>query len=139
MKRITKTWTNVWIPVVPSEEGNQAAKAPLRPTNVKALFFSTKIRNETELRSRLNEPRTALVTNRILSLDTEIRDLLQKSYPDTDFNKCLIIQEGRTPFSREVVYMLGAGAGWALLSLGVFLAAWRSKRLSPSRASDQDH
>jgi hypothetical protein len=122
-------WTHVWIPVVPSDEVNPAAKGPLNPSNVKALFFSTNIRNERELEARLNKPKVqALVTNRIVSLESKIRNLLQQSYSGTNFDQCLILQEGRTPFSRGVVYLFGAGAALSLLlGLGLLLAAWRRK------------
>lgn len=116
-------WTHVWIPAVPIDEVEN--KVGFNPTNVKALFFSTSIRNLTELEAKLNKPKVqGLVTNRISSLETKIRNLLRESYPGTDFDKCLIIQEGRTPFSRGAIYALGGGAALALLlAIGLFVAA----------------
>ncbi|MBI3410383.1 MAG: hypothetical protein HY040_18755 [Planctomycetes bacterium] len=135
------SWTHLWIPVVPIDEVNLAAKAPLNPNNVKALFFSINIRNNVELESRLNKPKVqALVTNQITSLESKIRNLLQQSYPGTDFDKCLIIQEGRTPFSRGIVYLFGGGAALSLLTgIGLFFVAWRGKsvqRRPPELKSD---
>jgi hypothetical protein len=69
-----------------------------------------------ELENRLNKPKVqGMVTNRITSLDSKIRTLLQQSYPKTDFDKCLIIQEDRTPFNRSLVFAMGGGAILSLL------------------------
>lgn len=126
-------WTHVWIPVVPVEEAIAVGKGPLMPNNVKALFFSINIKNTSELEARLSKPKVqALVTNRIASLESKIRTLLQQSYPSTDFDKCLIIQEGRTPFSRETVYLFGAGAVASLLvAVGLLVVGWRANRPAP--------
>jgi hypothetical protein len=126
-ERSKENWTHIWIPIVPADEVNRNDKAPLIPKNVKALFFSTKIRNEAELEAKLNQPKVqGMVTNRITSLETKIRNLLQQSYPETNFDTCLIIQEGRTPFSRGIVYLFGAGAAVVLIAgLAVLFIAWR--------------
>ena len=122
------SWTHVWVPAVPMEEVDLTVPGPLRPNNVKALFFSTKIRNEGELKARLVQPKVqALVTNKITSLDSKIRDMLQQSYGGTDFNKCLIIQEGRSPFSRGAVFALAGGAVVALAAGVGFLIAARGR------------
>ncbi len=123
-------WTKVWIPIIPIEEAVPGAAEPPSPKNVKALFFSTNIRNEGDIRARLEKPKVqALVTNRITSLESDIRKLLQQSYPDTDFDKCLILQEGRTPFSREIVYLFGGGAFVALcLGIGLLVASRRANQ-----------
>jgi hypothetical protein len=123
-------WTKVWIPVVTADEAALVPKGPLNPSKVKALFFSTKITNHQEIEARLHQPKVqAMVTNRIVSLDAKVRNLLQQSYPGTNFDECLIIQEGRTPFSRGVVYLFGVGAVVALaVGLGLLLLAWQRKR-----------
>ena len=114
-------WTHVWIPVVPKDEVDPKHKGPLTPNNVKALLFSTSITNEPEMEAKLNQPRVqGMVTNRITSLDPKIRNLLKQSYPGTDFDKCLIIQEGRAPFGFGLVALTGGGAVLALL-IGVVL------------------
>jgi hypothetical protein len=123
-------WTHVWIPVVPIDEFHPDVKVPVTPRSVKALIFSTNIRNAVEVETRLNKPSIqGMVTNRISSLESKIRALLQQSYPDTDFDKCLIIQEGRTPSSAGLVFLTGAGALLALLvALALFLGAWFRRR-----------
>jgi hypothetical protein len=122
-------WTSVWIPVIPAEDANPADKGPPKASNVQALIFSIQIHNLEDIRSRLGKPKVqALVTNRIKSLDSKSRSLLQKEYPGTDFDKCLIIQEGRTPFSRSIVYLMGGGALVAFLADGgLLLGAWRRR------------
>jgi hypothetical protein len=69
-----------------------------------------------------------LVTNRISSLEKEIRQLLEQNYPGTDFDACLIIQEGRKPYSRVGLFAQGAGSALALLAaIGLFVAIRRKK------------
>jgi hypothetical protein len=125
-ERSKDVWTQVWIPVVPIDEVDPDARIPVTPRNVKALVFSTNVRNAIEVETRLAKPSIqGMVTNRISSLETKIRALLQQSYPDTDFDKCLIIQEGRAPFSVGLVFLTGAGAVLALLvAVALFLGAW---------------
>jgi hypothetical protein len=82
---------------------------------VEALIFSTNARNEDELAERCDRPQLrALVTNRIASLSSEEKNLLTPHYPGTDFDTCLIIQEGREP--------AGAGKLWLLLGGGGLLS-----------------
>ena len=90
---------------------NPNAKEPPNPADPKALLFSTSIRTQAELEAKLNQLKLqALVTNSIKSLEPKIRALLQQSYPRANFDTCLIIQEGRTPSSRGLLYGTGAGA-----------------------------
>jgi hypothetical protein len=114
-------WTGVWIPIIPIEEADPRAADPPTPRNIKALIFSTNIRNEAGIRNRLAKPQVqALVTNRISSLADDTRKLLRQRYPQTDFDRCLIIQEGRQPFSRGIVFFLGGGT-FVALCLGIYL------------------
>jgi hypothetical protein len=116
-------WKKLWVPVVPVEEVDQAAEAPPKPNRVKALFFSTQIHDAGSMNVALNQTKVqGLVTNRIESVHAQVRQLLQQNYPGTNFDACLIIQVGRTPFSRTVVYLFGAGSLLALLGAGgIFL------------------
>jgi hypothetical protein len=119
------SWTHVWIPAVPPGEVRPGPQGqPTTPTNVKMLFFSTSIRNEPELEARLNRPTVEGIVNTRTSLSGEIRALLQRQYPGTDLDKCIIVQEGRKPFDRTVIYAMAAGSGvFLLVSLILLLVA----------------
>jgi hypothetical protein len=133
-----KDWTNVWIPIVTREEVDPRQKEPPQPKEVKALFFSNRIDGQAALETRLNQPKVqAMITNRISSLENDVRKLLQEAYPGTDFNTCLIIQEGRTPHSRGAVYAMGGGAGLALLlGIGLVAKGWLGKSSPPASPAE---
>ena len=121
------SWTKMWIPVLP-ETGSTFTEEELTPRDVKILIYSTSIRNEQQLETRLSVPKLqGMVTNRIDSIDRKAHDLLKKSYPNTDFDKCLIFQEGRTAISPRVVvlrgfvFLMGAGSAVSLLGGIAFL------------------
>jgi hypothetical protein len=119
------SWTDVWIPIVAKDEAGEPNVGPITPKRVKVLFYSTRIHSQNELESRLNQPRVqGLITNRITSLAPKIRDLLQQNYPETDFDTCLIVQEGRSPWGMGGVLLLG-GAAFAcvLIAVGFFVGA----------------
>jgi hypothetical protein len=117
------SWSKVWVPVVP-HQGNREGVGPRVP-NVQALVKSSKVRGQNEL-NQLTEKTSlqGMVTNRIDSLGSDERKILQQSYPQTDFSKCLIIEDGRKPFNSGVILLMGAGTivlvagGVGLLVLG---------------------
>jgi hypothetical protein len=128
-------WDNIYIPVIPADEAQQGA-APLRPTNVKAVLFSLNVHSEAEIATVLDKKELpALVTNRIRSLGSEEKDLLQKNYGGIDANTCLIIQEGRKPFSGTLLVVI-FGGGTVLLLGGAGLLVWgvmAARQATPSR------
>jgi hypothetical protein len=131
-------WDNIYMPVVPADEANQGA-GPVRATNVKAVLFSLNVHAEADIARLLDKKELpALVTNRIRSLGSEEKDLLQKNYGGIDANTCLIIQEGRTPFSGALLgLMFGGGAvlvlgGIGMVAFGV-IAARRAQASRPKR------
>jgi hypothetical protein len=92
-----------------------------RPSNVRALIFTIKAKDEEDLYRRCSQAKLpALVVNKIVSLKSGHKSLLQKSYPGTNFDKCLIIQEGREPASdSKLMLMIGGGGVAAVLGLGL--------------------
>jgi phage FluMu protein Com len=123
-------WTHVWIPAVPLDEVKFGPnKEPITPNNVKILFFSTSIRNEQELGNRLAREKVEGLVNTRTSLSSETRRLLQQSYGGIDLDKCIILQEGRTPFSRGLIYLMGGGAIiFLLVGTGLLILAFARKR-----------
>ncbi len=116
-KNNPNSWTEIWIPIVPLDSVDlKKLKEPPSPANVQALFYSKRVHGQGDL-NRLDVPRTqGLVTNRITSLESKIRDMLRQTYPGTNFDKCLIIEEGRAPTSWQLVILAGGGAGVAALA-----------------------
>ena len=68
-----------------------------------------------------------LVVNRIEELGSEEKDLLRQDYPGLDFNKCLILEEGRQPSEFGAVFLMGGG-GLALLLGGGWLLLYNFSR-----------
>jgi hypothetical protein len=116
-------WTGAWVPVVPFDKNSPEKIHTETPKNVQALIFTIKARSESELFQRLNRPKIpALVVNNIVSLKSEHKKLLQEKYPETDFEKCLIIQEGREPAGNtQLLAMIGGGGLAAVVGLGLTL------------------
>jgi hypothetical protein len=125
-------WTKVWVPILPEDEGiAQIKQGPNTITNFQAIIVSTNAKNELELGRRLDQPKLrSMVMNELHSLGSEEKKLLAQSYPNTDFSKCLIIEEGREPAGSVSVFLLTAGSGMAglagtiLLVLGVAWKKW---------------
>jgi hypothetical protein len=130
-RKYSKDWEQVWVPIMPLDSAFNAEKTGVRPTNVEAILVTTHARNESELRERLDQPKLpALVTNELRSLGSKEKGLLSQSYPNTNFDKCLIIEEGREPASSSKLLLLCGGAGLAgvvgavLLVLGLVRKKW---------------
>jgi len=126
-------WESVWVPAVPREPMHQGLPAAPRPPQVQALLFSINARNEADLHRIYSQPKLrALVTNRIVSLGSKESNLLNQSYPGTNFSQCLIIQEGREPAgAAKLMLMIGGGslatlAGLVVLGIGVY--QWSQER-----------
>jgi hypothetical protein len=127
-------WTKVWMPVVPAgtvPPGQPGAlpfnpPQPQLPGRIQALIYSTRIRNEADVQTRCKVPKLrAMVINRIQSLGSEEKKHLQEGYPGTDFDKCLIIQEGREPSGAGFLALLfGGGVLLLLAGVGVLAIPW---------------
>jgi hypothetical protein len=144
------TWENVWIPVVPVDEVPPGVP-DLQPSRVRALIFSIKVRNEADIARRCDQPRLpALVTNKITSLGSKEKQLLEQKYPGTDWSTCLIIQEGREPFSRATLgLLLGGGGLSAVAGAGLLILSFvqsrnetasrpKRKKRRPAEEDDED-
>jgi hypothetical protein len=115
-------WNSVYVPVMPADEANKGG-GPLRPTKVKAVLFSLNVSSDADIARVLDKRELpALVTNRIRSLGSEEKNVLQQNYGGIDANTCLIIQEGRKPFSGTLLaIMFGGGAVLLLGGIGMIV------------------
>jgi hypothetical protein len=122
------SWTKVWIPAYVPGAAPPAQRPGGFPFNpqpqqqpagpIQAIILSTHVHNEADIQTRCAVPKLrAMVTNRIQSLGSEEKRLLQQSYPGTNFDKCLIIEEGREPASVGFLFLL-FGGGLLLLAGG---------------------
>jgi hypothetical protein len=123
--QIVGSWSKVWVPIVPSTgpaPGNIAIAAPTQ--NVQALIFSKHVDDQGQFVKLMGPRLRGLVTNRISSLGAEEKKFLKQGYPAIDFDRCLIIDEGREPSgSDRIALYLGGGA--ALVAVGGVLVARR--------------
>ncbi|MCI0684516.1 MAG: hypothetical protein L0Y71_20585 [Gemmataceae bacterium] len=131
-------WTSAWVPMVPRESVGPGQATGGRPAAVQAIMFSTNARDQADLYNRCGQQRVrCLVTNRITSLGSKERDMLQQSYPGTDFDRCLIVQEGREPAGAAKVFLMIGGGGVATLvglgMVGFGLYQWRAQQSAPRK------
>lgn len=148
-KEKTNTWDKVWIPIVPKAAAPAApnGKAKPRPADVQraprtaisAILLSQHVASEDEIASKLgNQPKLqGMVTNLIDKLGYKERKLLEEGYPGTDFSKCIIFEEGRTPAGSTKVFALwGGGVALILIGLGCFIYGFMPRRtaLAPAES-----
>jgi hypothetical protein len=131
-------WQSAWVPAVPRDAVPPGQGKGAKQVNVQALIFTINASSEQDLFQRCDKPRLpALVTNRMVSLGSEEKKLLEQSYPGTDFSRCLIIQEGREPASAvKQSLMIGGGGLMAVIGLGIlgFIGfQWYQVRPKPRR------
>jgi hypothetical protein len=119
-------WTKVWVPIVrPNLLGLGALAQAAAGNEIHAIIFSTHVSNEGDMLAKLGRPPLhGMVTNRIKSLSAKEKELLQQSYPGIDCDRCLIIDEGRTPTSSELITLYLGGGGLLLLA-GIGLGGLR--------------
>ena len=148
-RKKSKTWEKVWIPiipksteqVVPEDEGKKAdvPGRPPAPGTVKAILVSKNVSNEAEMDTKLsNQPRLqGMVTNTIDKLGYSEKKLLGESYRSTDFTKCIIFEEGRTPAGSMKVYLLWAGgAALIIIGIGCFIYGFMPRRVPDAQPVD---
>jgi hypothetical protein len=128
-------WEKCWIPVVPSGGAPAAGPfpgprfgpgAPERPagpspTAFRAIVMTSKVNGPGAVPGYTRQTTLkGLVTNSVMSLGSKERDLLKQGYPNTDFDKCIIIQDGREPAGPGMLAAL-LGGGTALFGGGLVI------------------
>ena len=98
-------WDSAWTPIlVPGPAIGKEAK-------FHAILFWPDVRSKAQY-DELTQQQTlkGMVINEVQSLTTEQKDLLKDTYPETDFDKCLIIEVGREPggLFKIILFFLGA-------------------------------
>ncbi|HWG46827.1 MAG TPA: hypothetical protein VN688_28955 [Gemmataceae bacterium] len=106
-KRLSGKWTKVWVPIIPTDEETAGVDSPA----IRAFLFSEDIGSDREVRMRFGRPRLRGMVNPHAPKPGFFGErLLKKSYPGTDPNKCLIIEEGKEPASTLKLTLLGVGS-----------------------------
>jgi hypothetical protein len=98
-------WDSAWTPVlVPGQPFDKAAK-------FQAILFWPDVRSKAQYDEFLQQQKLkGMVINEVQSLTSEQKNLLKETYPETDFDKCLIIEVGREPGGIFKVILFFAGA-----------------------------
>ena len=139
-KNDTSKWSKVWLPVVPVDseyarkfletlEKDESALATLPPpTDIRVLVKSTHVRNEDEMGPLFAAPKLdGLIVNKIESIGSDERKILEESYPGIDFTRCYILDHDRKPASTLLVAgALGGGLALILGGVGWLVAGRRS-------------
>jgi MYXO-CTERM domain-containing protein len=130
-------WTKAWVPAAPlgsalhqamvraGQVGADAVRLPGEDVRIIALL--PKARNhEDVLKTARQEFIQGLLIKPVEITNRDKSRMLEEAYPGLDFDRCLILVEGRKPTSPQKTRATYAG-GAGLLVLGAFLA-WRSRR-----------
>ena len=137
-----KPWDSIWVPVVPlggeahrdllaqvREDGSIAGEIPI-PDDIRILLKSSSVKNLAQLEEfGARDVVSGMVINEIEKLPKTEARLLSESYPDIDFRRCWIFEEGRTPAGGQTIAgMLGGGLACAGLGVGGLLWARRREQ-----------
>lgn len=118
-KLVSGRWTKVWVPIVPTD-GDEADAA--KPAAIRAFLFSADVGNDKEVRQRFDRPQLRGMVNPDAAKPGILGGgLIRRSYPGTDPNTCLIIEEGKEPAGVLKLVLLGVGF---LLGTGLTGAIW---------------
>jgi hypothetical protein len=116
------SWDMVLVPAAPIAPG---AAADLPEVDIKipqVIIKSKHVHSESELSALFQKPALdGLVTNTIESLGSEEKNHLTSQYPGVDFDKCLILDEGRKPSDLALVALMGGGGLLLFLGGGAFV------------------
>lgn len=129
-----KTWTNVWVPVVPLggefhqevlklvAEGKDLSNIPM-PRDIRVIVKSSHVENEGALASLAGKDTIqGMIVNKISSLGSKEKKILTESYPGVNFDNVYILEHDRTPASGAKSFgMMGGGAVLALMGVVGFV------------------
>lgn len=147
-KRGRTRWVSSWIPAVPlggeyhrtlqtflNDTLATAGNIP-HPTDIRVLIKDTQSESAEDV-SRLaaQDNLQGMIINDVSSLSSGEKNLLQESYPGIDFDKCWILQPGRTPTSGGGVIGQFAG-GFGLIGLAGFLFYRRRNKAKEESAEE---
>ena len=146
-KNNADSWEQVWVPAVPVDgeyvksilelieakgEGDKLDHLP-PPRDIRVLLKTTSVKNHADLdrfsKSALTGPITGVVTNKIESLGSKEKEILEQNYPGIDFSRCYLVDHERKPASMaKLAALIGGGALLTLIGAGWAFAGWRSSR-----------
>jgi hypothetical protein len=113
--------SNVDLEELEKEIDEPGAKMKSIPKNFTVLVKTTRFKKVSALPDepiRAEESIQGLVINEISKLDEEEKRLIKQMYPDIDFKKVLILEDGRTPKSEATARFMWIG-GIAAIVVGV--------------------
>jgi hypothetical protein len=86
-------WERAWVPVVPAAEAGKGVTAQ-RTGPIRVLVTSSQLHGARDV-ARLTRTRAlrGRVAHQVASLGAGEQKLLALAYPDTDFSRCLIVEE----------------------------------------------
>jgi hypothetical protein len=134
-------WTTIWLPLLP--RGGASAAAAAKPSigvtlasqistrpgsgaaangGIQILLKSNHIHNQGELTPLYYQRELeGMVVNCVDSVASKEMDVLRIQYPNTDFSKCWILEEGRKPATLAMrIGLLSGGAVCMLFALALF-------------------
>lgn len=113
-------WRKVLVPAIPTGRAFDRA-------NVRIIVIDSSCRNERDVEAMDTGRLQGLVTNRISSLTTKEKKLLQESYPGSNIANCWIVERNRKLLAAEqVIFLMGGGGLTTLFGVALIVQAVRS-------------
>jgi hypothetical protein len=137
-------WDHVYFPVEPLNGPKLAgqflanffgADAP-RISEAKAILIINKVYDQNALETfiRGHETVKGMVINGVRSLETKAQDLLRQNFPQTHFEKVVMLEVDRAPWdATQLMLMLGGAVVLVILGIGMTLWRWLASREQPYR------
>jgi hypothetical protein len=113
-----KTWTAVHLALLPTVNGQPPPDA--RPVRVQMVLRTTSPQSDADVEALLSKGKLRGIVSRGVD-DSKVADSLRKLHPQTDFQRCLLLEESRRP-RRFIVY--GTLLAIGILGLIGLPAAW---------------
>jgi hypothetical protein len=134
-------WTKAWVPAVPrggalhtalEKEKRGKKRGPLlRGADIRIIVLLPDARSEKDVMKAAEQKYIqGLLITPISLFNRETRKLMQEEYPGLNYDRCLILVEGRKPVTQSRTAMTYAGGGLLLAVGGVTF--YRQRRAAGS-------
>ncbi len=120
-------WKRVWVPIVPAG-GDDLVSSKLA---IRAFLYSEELRSDKEVRQRFGKPKLRCMINPEAPKPGIIGSMLiAKSYPGTNSEHCIIIEEGKEPASPLKLSLYATGVVFFIgLCPMIWVSAWLFDRM----------
>jgi hypothetical protein len=119
-------WQVVWAPAGPRQTSPEVPRLTV-PDPLRVIIKDPTARSEHDIWALAQQPYLqGMVINQIESVGSKEKEVLQRDFPRTDWESCLILEVGRKPSGGGRVFIMLIGSVILLFGGGlVLVASWR--------------